>query len=91
MVTGMNKVLMAILVFLLNKRYIGSRHTPEKALIKSKTKWIDTKTKKDFNKEYKNMINEGFILRMKKRTGKGSDWHICLNPRKLKELIEVLE
>ncbi len=87
----MNKVLEAVLAYLINRRYIGGKHIPEKELIKSKTKWVDKKEKKDFEKEYKKMVNEGFILRIKKRTGKGSDWHICLNPRKLKELNEMLE
>lgn len=70
---------------------IGKKHTPEDKLIISKTKWIDTKAEKGFKKEYKRMLNEGFILRLKKRTGKGSNWHISLNPKKLKELYEMLK
>jgi len=87
----MNPALKAIVLFLMSKRYIGGKHTPEDRIIKSKTKWIDSKEEKEFRKEYKKMINERFILRSKKRTGKGSGWHICLNPRKLKELNEMLE
>lgn len=87
----MNKVLRAALLFLLNKKYIGGRHTPEDKLIKSKTKWFDKKENKEFEKEYKQIINEGIILRLRKRTGKGYDWHVCLNPKKLKELNEMLE
>ncbi len=86
----MNRSLESVLIYLINKRYIGGKHTPEEQLINSKTKWIDKKEKREFEKEYKNMVNEGFILRIKKRTGKGSDWHICLNPRRLKELDEML-
>jgi hypothetical protein len=86
----MNKVLEAVLIYLINKRYIGGKHTPEEKLINSKTKWIDKKEKKEFEKEYKKILNNGFILRIKKRTGKGTDWHICLNQRKLKELNEML-
>ena len=78
-------------MYLLNKKYIGGKHTPEDKLIKSKTKWINPKDLIGFDKEYKKMINEGFILRTKKKTGKGSDWHICLNPRKLKELYEIIK
>jgi len=87
----MNKALEAVLAYLINRRYIGGKHTPEKPLINSKTKWLDKKEKKEFYNEYKKMRNEIFILRIKKRTGRGSDWHICLNPRKLKELNEMLE
>ena len=86
----MNKVLESIVIYLINKRYIGGKHNPENELIKSKTKWVDKKEKKEFEKEYKKMVNYCFILRIKKRTGKGTDWHICLNPRKLKELNEML-
>ena len=86
----MNLVLKTILLFLIDKKYIGGKHIPEDKLIKSKTKWIDTKAKKEFEKEYKRMLNDSFILRLKKRTGKGSNWHISLNPRKLKELYEIL-
>jgi hypothetical protein len=85
----MNPALRAILVFLLNRRYIGGKHTPEKILIKRKTQWV--KEKNEFKKEYKQIINEGFVLRCRKRTGKGSDWHISLNPRKLQGLIERID
>jgi len=87
----MNNSLKAILIYLLNKKYIGGRHTPENRLIKSKTKWIDKEEEGRFDKEYKKMINQGIILRQKKKTGKGSDWHISLNPRKLKEVYEMLK
>ncbi|MFC1691747.1 hypothetical protein ACFL0W_06220 [Nanoarchaeota archaeon] len=87
----MNAALKALLFHLINKRYIGGKHTPENQLIKSKTKWLTSQDKKSFEKAYKTIVNEGFILRIKKKTGKGSDWHICLNPRKLKELNEIIK
>ncbi|MBW2994901.1 hypothetical protein KY312_00975 [Candidatus Woesearchaeota archaeon] len=86
----MNNALRAVLMFLLNKRYIGGKHTLEDKLVKSKIKWLGAKERSEFKKEYKKLLNEGIILRAKKRTGKGSDWHICLNPRKLQYLIEML-
>ncbi|MFH1637671.1 MAG: hypothetical protein ABIB71_04585 [Candidatus Woesearchaeota archaeon] len=36
-------------------------------------------------------INNQLILKTKKRTGKGSDWHISLNPRNLKEVYEMIK
>lgn len=87
----MNNALKAVLLFLINKRYIGGKHTSEDKLIKSKTRWVDAKERKGFDKEYKNLVNVGFILRLRKRTGKGSDWHISLNPRRLKELYGMIE
>jgi len=87
----MNGALKAIITFMLSKKYIGGKHTPEEKLINSKTKWLQKEDLNNFKKEYRNIINGQLILRMKKRTGKGSDWHISLNPRKLKELNEMIE
>jgi hypothetical protein len=87
----MNPSLRAILLHLLNRKYIGGKHAPEQELVKSRTKWVDEKQKKEFHREYKEIINQGFVLRSMKRTGKGSEWHISLNPRKLKELFAMLE
>lgn len=87
----MNKILKSVLLCLFNKKYIGKKHTPEEKLIKSKTKWANDKDVNSFKKEYKNYINERFILRNKKKTKKSSDWHISLNPRKLKKLFKMLK
>ena len=76
---------------MLSKRCIGGKHTPEEKLINSKVKWIEANERKEFEKEYKQIINEGIIIRSKKMTGGGSDWHISLNPRMLKKLYEKLE
>lgn len=86
----MNRALKAIFIFLLNKKYIGGKHTQENRLIKSKTKWLERDESTDFEKEYKKAINEQLLLKTKKRTGKGSDWHISLNPRRLKEIYEII-
>ena len=69
----------AILQFLVNKRYIGRRHFPEKKLISSRTKWLSKEERRAFEKEYKKLL-----------TGKGTEWHIALNPRKIREIYEVL-
>lgn len=86
----MHDALKIILTHLINKKYMGGRHTFEDRLIRLKTRHIERAERKEFDKEYKMLINEGFILRLKKRTGKGSDWHISLNPGKLKELKEKM-
>ena len=87
----MNRGLRAVMLFLLNRRYIGGKHFPEKNIVKAKTRYLQKKEMRDFEKEYKEVVNAVFLLRSKKRTGKGSDWHISLNPNKLKELLEMLE
>lgn len=75
----MNKALKAIIICMLNKRYIGGKHTPEDNLIKSKIKWLNKGDIKIFYKEYKEMLNNQLLLRIKKRTKKNYDWHISLN------------
>lgn len=85
----MNKALRAVLLFLINKRYIGKKHFPEDKLIKSRTKWLSRQEIKSFKKEYKK--TRPFLIRLKKRTGKGSDWHISIDPKHLPEIEEMLE
>jgi len=86
----MQRAIKTIIVVLLNKRKIGGVHIPEKKVLK-RLGWIEDNERKEFEKDYKNLINQGCIFRQKKKTGKGSDWHISLNPKRLKELYELLE
>ena len=87
----MNGALKAIITTMLSKRYIGGKHTPEERLLNSKTRLLQKEEYRDFERGYKEMINMQMILRIQKRTGKGSDWHISLNPRRLKEVYEMIE
>ena len=87
----MNEALKAMIVVMISKRYIGGKHIPEDKLVKSKTKWLQKDERKDFESQYKNMINDEWILKTKKKTGKGSGWHLSLNPRKLKEIYELIK
>ena len=86
----MNRGLNAVILFLLNKHYIGGKHFPEEKLAASRTKYLSPDEQKEFEKEYGQLVNGLFFIRLKKRTGKGTEWHISLNPRKLKELYELL-
>ena len=87
----MQRAIKDLIRSLLNKSKIGGSHTPEDNIVKSKTKWLEKREKKDFVKEYKKLINEGYIKHEKKRRGKGMDWHISLNPKRLKELKDMIE
>lgn len=87
----MHGALKIILVHLMNKKCMGGKHTPEDRLIGLKTRHLGHADMREFDREYKTMINDGFILRLKKRTGKGSDWHISLNTGKLRELREKMD
>ncbi|MBW2965717.1 hypothetical protein KY342_01285 [Candidatus Woesearchaeota archaeon] len=75
---------------MLNKKKIGGSHIPEDKTLK-RIRWIEDKERKAFEKEYKDLINNGYIFRQKKKTGKGSDWHISLNPKRLKDLYDLLQ
>ncbi|MBT4824344.1 hypothetical protein HN695_00085 [Candidatus Woesearchaeota archaeon] len=72
-------------------KYIGGRHTPEKKFLRKIIIILDKKQRREFIKEYKQIINDGLIIREFKRTKKGMDWHISLNPRKIKEIQEVIK
>lgn len=80
----------AILLTLLNKRYIGGRHTPEDKIVQQKIRYLSKEEKKIFGQEYKRLVNEQFLLREKKRTKGDYDWHISLNPKKLKQIYEAI-
>ena len=87
----MEPALKALLMTLMNKRIIGGRHTPEKKIIKSKTRWLTKSEKRQFDKQYKELINLNIIIKQMKRTKKDSDYHIALNPAKLREMYELIE
>lgn len=87
----MNLALKATITLMLNKKIIGGKHTPEDKVLGFKTKWLSKEEYHEFEAEYRQAINNQLILRIKKQTGKGSDWHLSLNPRKLKELYEMIK
>ena len=86
----MDKSIKLMLQLLLNRHIIGAKHFPERLLIVSKTKWLSKDERILFEKEYSEIINRGLLLRMKKRTGKGTEWHISLNPEKLNDIYELM-
>lgn len=47
--------------------------------------------RKIIEKVLKDLINAGWLMVLAKRTGKGSDDHISLNPRKVGEIKQFLE
>ncbi|MGV8172225.1 MAG: hypothetical protein ACP5OA_06055 [Candidatus Woesearchaeota archaeon] len=87
----MNKLLLDLLDRMLRRRIIGAKHTPEDLMIRQKLKQIDNNSRKDFYQEYNTLIKQNYFIRLKKRTGKGSDWHISLNPEMIEEINELLE
>ena len=78
---------------LIKRRNIGGSHTPLDRVVHYLPEEFlkDKRTKKIINSAIKELVNEGMIIIMQKKTGKGSDLHISANPRKLKEISELLE
>ena len=85
----MEKATKAILTLLFKNRCFGGKHFPEDKLLKSVTRRISKEERKNFNKEYKKLIGT-YIMRSKKRTGKGSSFHISLNSSMSKEIREMI-
>lgn len=86
----MNRGTKAILTFLLNKRYVGGKHFPLEKLFTSRTKYLPKDEQRECEVELYGFIRIGYIIQLKKRTGKGSEWHISLNPRNLREIYEMI-
>ncbi len=86
----MNNGTKAILTFLLNKRYIGGKHFPEEKLFVSRTKYLPKSDQKICEKELDALICTRYIIRLKKRTGKGTEWHISLHSSRIQEIYEMI-
>ena len=79
-----------ILEFLLKKNCIGGVHTPldrVKACIQLHSK----QDKKEFEDALHELIRVSWITSASKRTGKGTDIHLSLNPRALNEITDFLK
>lgn len=82
-----------ILRELMKRCMVGGAHTP----LNNVTHYLpdvfrhDKKGQKAIEKAVKDLVNLGWAVLMHKRTGKGSDLHISLNPRMLKDIGEYLE
>ena len=87
----MNDALKDLLIEMLKKHYIGAKHIPEDRLIIRRLKCMNKQFQKEFYSEYNDCINKEFFIRLKKRTGKGSDYHISLNPEMIEEINDLVE
>lgn len=71
----------------------GGKHTPLGFIIKGIPEHYHNthKGKRAIEKAIKELLNDAWVLLPTKRTGKGSDDHISLNPRKVNEIKQFLE
>jgi len=87
----MNDKLRDIIVTMFKHGYVGARHIPEERLVVSRIKFLRKNLQKEFYKEYHTLLQKNYFIRLKKRTGKGSDWHVSINPEMVEELHEFME
>ncbi len=83
----MHNELRDLLQYMLSHHIIGARHAPEDRLITSRIKHLPRNVQKEFYEEYDALCRKGWCIRLKKRTGKGSDWHISINPEYTSEIM----
>tara|TARA_Y100000310_G_scaffold285479_1_gene308952 strand:+ start:263 stop:517 length:255 start_codon:yes stop_codon:yes gene_type:complete len=81
-----SKYTIKILRSLFNKKRIGRKHTEEKNCFRW-TKTLPAKVQRQIQHEWKECINNGLVIKEIK-TG---EFHISLNPRKLKEIFELIK
>ena len=70
----------------------GGKHTPIDFIVKGVPEHYRNthRGRKSIEKVLKYLANDGWIILLAKRTGKGSDEHISLNPRKVSEIKQFL-
>ena len=70
----------------------GGKHTPVSFIIKGIPEHFRNthKGKRSIEKTLNELVNYGWIIITSKKTGKGSDDHISLNPRKVSEIKKFL-
>jgi hypothetical protein len=71
----------------------GGKHTPLDFVVKGIPEHFRNtpRGKKAVEKALKELANDGWIIILAKKTRKGSDEHVSLNPRKVSEIKQFLE
>lgn len=71
----------------------GGKHTPIDFVIKGVPEHYRNthQGKKAVEKALKELTNNGWIIILAKKTGKGSGEHVSLNPRKVSEIKQFIE
>ncbi len=77
-----------ILRELIKRKKIGGAHTPLDKITRSLPDKIleQIHRRKIIDQAIKELVNSGMIILQHKMTGKGSDFHIAINPRAWKEI-----
>ncbi len=82
-----------ILQKLIRSNIWGGKHTPLDFILKGvPNQYRNTsRGKRAISEALKVLINAGFVMILMKRTGKDSDEHISLNPKKISEINQFLQ
>ena len=90
---AVNSIKEVILRTLIKKRNIGGKHTPLDNITKNiPDEFLHNKQgKKQIEEAVKELVNEKFVMILIKKTGKGSDLHISINPEAMAEISALLD
>lgn len=82
-----------VLQKLVRANILGGKHTPLDFVVKGIPEHYRNthQGKKVVEKTLKELVNDEWIIILAKRTGKGSEDHVSLNPRKMSEIKQFLE
>ena len=83
---------MFILISLMKREKYGGAHTPLANVENNLPDFFlhNKKGRKAIDSAVKELGNLGWVLIVQKRTGKGSDLHVSINPRKVREISEYV-
>ena len=89
----LNIIKRIVLQKLIRANIWGGKHTPLDFIEKGLPEHLRLthKGRKVIEKAFKEMLNDEWITLTLKKTGKGSDTHISLNPRRVAEIRKFLE
>jgi hypothetical protein len=92
MTDSVSRLKVLILTALMDKGKYGGAHTPlENVTHHLPDEFLhDKKGQKAIDEAVKLLSNADWIIVLKKRTGKGSDLHVSINPRAIKEIAEFI-
>jgi len=77
----MNSQLTKLVEYMKSHKIYGAKHIPEELIINSRTRHLSKSERKEFLDAYHD--HEFLFHKLKKRTGRGSEWHISLNVKEL--------
>ncbi len=85
---SVKKVKAFVLEELIKRSKFGGAHTPLDNVIRLLPDEFlhDKKGRRVIDDAVKKLVNAGWLIVQRKRTGKGADLHVSINPRAIKEI-----